>query len=1261
MPEFFKSINIIRIVCLLFIIEAVYLFPVPVKIYSQSMEENEAAALDYFGKGKYDKSLYYIEKFLESIQDNRENDSVYIQALIIKAQAMEFIKGTKECEELLYGILKNIEKSRLNNTITHGLALHELARYKYNHESIPLLQKALGIILERKGKDNFEYSESQLLLADILKNNGKTREADSILIKAVDMRKMLFGERHINYLIPLLKSTYVCFINNKFDDYKNNLKKATLKRRRIFFNNEKQEVEYLRLLGSLNRYSDSSLAEFYLKESLTLAISRFGNEHILTARCYHTLADFYLDKENYFEAEKYLNAACNILIHYPEISSCRYGGYFSCLNLLLRTQITLNRQDEVLNILEEIQKKSEMYPDIKISLIVQNLFPEDEAVKQFQSILENAYADNEKHKSDAMPPLRKLSLLYSLSDLYIYKEDIPHAHIIQDSLYEIRKRQYEAGEIDGKLFIEDILRGSLVYNAAGEFMKSEMILKEGIKILDSYSNPDPYQFIHLHDRLAVCLCYMGLFNEAENTFMESLKFQNSSSISDSFLYPNTLKQLGDLYYTMGRNTEAENTFKEAIKLYSQIRNFDKKPLAMCKRSLASVYSVTNRNTEAIELILESSEILNKGFGRISYYNLNTFIDLGFNYMNLDSLLKAEEYFTEALEIFNDLTKTNHAFHPSLYSGLAKLYDLSGRYEKSEFYWNKIIDAYINRIQDFFLTKSEHEKNVFIAMISEIFERFNNFAIKRSIDNPGISGLMYDVSLFTKALILNSSGKMKKSILESGDSLLIGKYNSWQDLRKNIAKYYFIENLPGKTGYNSDSMQSVADEKEKEINILLNSKYNGSNLKKENDRINWKSVQESLQPGEAAIEVIKIRDYKKSFNDSIKYAFLILTKETINRPELVILDNGNNPDSNYYRIYKKEISLPEFGSSSYNNYWEKIDKKLDSLSKEKITRIYFSPDGIYHNINIETLKAPDGKYLIDKYDIILTGNTKSILNRRTKNTQNLTYSGNKKAYLFGNPNYALECQKLNESYDQKQTPSNNKYRNVSSFSNLENINLTSLPQTRKEISIIAGILKKNGYDTKLFTWNDAREDTIKSLCNPAILHIATHGFYLDPEKSPGNDSLDMIQKIFDSNPLFRSMLFFAGSKKFLSLYQSGNFKNMNNFLSGDDGILTAEEVRNLTLDSTELVVLSACESGKGKVQAGEGMYGMQRSLTYAGAKSVIMSLWMVDDDISRKLMTLFYYNWMKTGDKVQAFRNAKLKIKKFVKIPYDWGSFVMVGE
>ena len=179
-----------------------------------------------------------------------------------------------------------------------------------------------------------------------------------------------------------------------------------------------------------------------------------------------------------------------------------------------------------------------------------------------------------------------------------------------------------------------------------------------------------------------------------------------------------------------------------------------------------------------------------------------------------------------------------------------------------------------------------------------------------------------------------------------------------------------------------------------------------------------------------------------------------------------------------------------------------------------------------------------------------------------------------------------------------------------------------------------------------------------LGNTKAGNIATHGFFLSDLPEPKENErgfAGMETKKIVENPLLRSGLLFARVKN--AFTKGGTATNDN----AEDGILTAYEAMSLDLDQTDLVVMSACETGLGVTSNGEGVYGLQRAFQVAGAKSVLMSLWTVSDEATQQLMTMFYENWLGGKSPREAFRMAQLSLREKYPEPYYWGAFVLVGN
>jgi CHAT domain-containing protein len=218
-------------------------------------------------------------------------------------------------------------------------------------------------------------------------------------------------------------------------------------------------------------------------------------------------------------------------------------------------------------------------------------------------------------------------------------------------------------------------------------------------------------------------------------------------------------------------------------------------------------------------------------------------------------------------------------------------------------------------------------------------------------------------------------------------------------------------------------------------------------------------------------------------------------------------------------------------------------------------------------------------------------------------------------------------------------------------------ITELPGTEIEIKNIASIAQDNQLSVQKYLYDDATEGRLKAVESPSILHVATHGFFMNESAAASADERGGFANFTSDdlkNPLRRSGLLFSYCKQAFS-------RDKNKLILDEDGILTADEAQNLSLDNTDMVVLSACETGLGEVKNGEGVYGLQRAFQTAGAKSVLMSLWTVSDQATQELMTEFYMQWFSLKDKKLAFRQAQLNLKKKYPDPFYWGAFVLVGD
>ncbi len=218
----------------------------------------------------------------------------------------------------------------------------------------------------------------------------------------------------------------------------------------------------------------------------------------------------------------------------------------------------------------------------------------------------------------------------------------------------------------------------------------------------------------------------------------------------------------------------------------------------------------------------------------------------------------------------------------------------------------------------------------------------------------------------------------------------------------------------------------------------------------------------------------------------------------------------------------------------------------------------------------------------------------------------------------------------------------------------------LPGTRGEGERIAALL-----GVQPWLGHTALEGRLKQkCCSPRILHLATHGFFLqDQPRDPNSDRRDLglmggpiegrLSGPLPENPLLRAGLALAGANTWL---KQGALPP-----EAEDGLLTAEDVSGMDLLATELVVLSACETGLGEVRTGEGVFGLQRAFVLAGAKTLVMSLWSVPDEPTRELMEDFYQRILRGEPRADALRAAQMKLRVKYPDPYYWGALICQGD
>lgn len=779
-----------------------------------------------------------------------------------------------------------------------------------------------------------------------------------------------------------------------------------------------------------------------------------------------------------------------------------------------------------------------------------------------------------------------------------------------------------------------------LYQGLGDYSKAERYYLDAQASLAKIYGKAHAQYAIGLANLGKLYQTMGNYTQAEKLLVEASRTMANAMGTNHPEYAVTLNNLAALYNAMDQSSKSEPLLRQALSIAERQLGKNNPDYALYLENLAVLYAGSYEIAKAEPLLIEARENWRRNLGKGAKYAVAT-RNLASLYISKGELPRADSLLAESLGIVNATLGPSHPTYATVLHEQATLNERQGKTAAARQLYLAVDDNSLRQVENFFPTLSESEKDGFYKTLRTRFDRFNAFCVKHAKSDPSLAGDMFNLQLATKAILLNSAAKWKQRIKSSGDRKLFSLYSDWESNQVVLARMY-KDPSTGTRG-KLDSMETVTNAIEKELSRRSEMFSSVADKK----RRSWQEVKSKLKPGEVAIELIRVRTYgirktatdssdvrKTTYpvyelTDSVYYAALAVSS-TSNIPEITLLRNGNDLEGKYLHSYRNQIKSELQDHDSYTQYWAPILDLIRRTAGAGNPTIFLSPDGVYDLINLNTLWNPStGKYLLEESNITLITSTKDLL------AEHKDEAFNNLAYLFGYPNYGASTEDRTKQIEQIRDAQPSYYNLIVE----RGATLEELPGTRTEVEQIAKLMDGKGWEVNTLTGDKALEETLKDCFKPRVLHIATHGFF-------NSDSLSL------QNPLIRSGLMLTGAGQTLQGKKDDTH---------DDGILTAYEAMNLNLDNTDLVVLSACETGLGDVRNGEGVYGLQRAFKVAGAKTLVMSLWKVNDDATQELMVEFYQAWLTSGDKVKSFRAAQQKLKTKYKTPYYWGAFIMVGE
>jgi CHAT domain-containing protein/Flp pilus assembly protein TadD len=815
---------------------------------------------------------------------------------------------------------------------------------------------------------------------------------------------------------------------------------------------------------------------------------------------------------------------------------------------------------------------------------------------------------------------------------------------------------------------------ALLYKNQGQYAKAEPLNKRSLAIVEKTLAPDhPNVAINLSSVAGLYL-EQGKYEQAEPLYRRSLAIREKIFGSDNLEVAESLNELALLYYAQNKYAAAEPLLQKSLAIREKVLGAQHPKVAESLNNLAMLDNAQSKYAEAEPLLLRSLAINEAAFGKqhasvgsdlnnlaALYYTQGKYkeaepfylkslailehefgtehpqVGHGLNnlaalYMAQGKYKQAEPLYQRSLAISEKTLGKQHVDRASGLNNLALLYQAQGNYKAAESLLqrslrltNQALERWLwgagEKTRQAYLQKQEFMKNIYLGF----------YSAQNSAEEA------FYFSLARKGLLLRISSEVAALAKQSANPAIQAQIQQFNTLKAQLAAQVFSDKA------DKAQLQAI-EEKSNLLEMQLSQAV--SAFKRGKTEVTPKQVLAKLHDKQAVIDFLVYKDvdfqtmnYKSeqimavlADNQNgiklIKLGELAPIMEAIKTYRQTILPTAQG------QLAKRTEVLQPASQKLYQLIWQPL---LPYLANK--TEVFLIPDGILHLLPFKALQDKQGHYLAENLQLtLLTSARDIVLPSVTEKTSD--------SVVFAAPAFGENNDKT----------SNQPTRSIATRQ--QDIYFAPLDGAAAEGKAISDLIKTK-QPLQFFQGAQANESSVAAIKSPRFLHFATHGFFLEnikPVETQNFASLPLVSPLSDGNienPLTRSGLALTGA----------NFGiNGKKQADGTDGILTALEVLGLHLEGTNLVTLSACETGVGDIQVGEGVYSLNRAFQEAGAKAVLSTLWSVADEQTKLFMQNFYGLVLSGLSPQQALQKTQLKFinDKTTQDPFFWAAFTVVG-
>ncbi len=702
----------------------------------------------------------------------------------------------------------------------------------------------------------------------------------------------------------------------------------------------------------------------------------------------------------------------------------------------------------------------------------------------------------------------------------------------------------------------------------------------------------------------------------------------------------SLNILADLYLSQKNYSQAEPLYQRALSIREKMLKQSPLGVVSSLNTLAGLYKEQGKYSAAEPLLQRAFSIYEKVLGQdYSPKLVPSLVNLARIYHAQGKYTQAERLYQRILAIGEKLGQSDSLVVGSL-NNLSLLYLNQGNIPRAVEFLERANNIEEQKLAVLLTNGSEAQKRAYITNLTGATDATVSLHIQEAPASPQAARLALTTVLRRKSRVLDALTNSLQALRVRSNPEDQALLNELALVRSELAAKTFT----GARNNSPDYFRTITTLTEQEQKLESAISRRSAEFRLQNQPITIESVQKLIPSNAALVEFVLYKPYKFEAirqGDRIyrsgtpRYVAYILFNQ--GEPKWVELGDAETINKAVSE-FRRTIRIKSGSQMPFMKAARKLDTKLTQPIRKQLGNkhhVLLSPDSQLNLIPFAALTDEKNQYLLKNYQITYVSSGQDLIRLQAD------LPSKQNPVIVANPLFNKPGKPTAVSIASSTRGSNNL-----TSSDLASLRYGSIEGTAQEAKAISTILP----NVKLLTGSDATENAIKQLNAPNILHIATHGFFLE-DAPPEHPSIEGKAKAISiaTNPLLRSGLALAG----FNLRKSGN----------EDGVLTALEVAGLNLAGTKLVVLSACETGIGDVANGEGIYGLRRALAIAGAESQLITLWLVDDEATKDLMMSYYGRLQKNVGRSAALRQTQLEMLKNPQYqrPYYWAAFIPSGE